>query len=100
MTISNFQTTGITNGQNLTGETDYINIVYDYTNGIPDKLVTIWMSGGSTIRGISSSNDPNSILVPRGNTLGSDRWMRIYILDSNGVSSNVLSYDTIKFNVV
>jgi hypothetical protein len=97
-TISNFALSGITNEQDLTGGVDYVNVTYD-SIGTPSRLVAIWMYN-STIKGISSSDNPYSILVPSSSDVIGANNVKIYSLDSNGIASNVLSNDTIKFNVI
>ena len=91
-TIISYQTSGITSGTTLSsGNT--INVTYTVTSSgtVATNLVIVWKNGGGTLRGMTVSDSPTSVVVP---VLppGAGYWTTGYILDQYGRASNAIDY--------
>ena len=91
-TITSYQTSGITSGTTLSsGNT--INVAYTVTSSgtIATNLVIVWKNGGGTLKGMTVSDNPTSVIVPA-LAAGAGYWTTGYILDQYGRASNAIDY--------
>ena len=92
-TIISYQTSGLTSGTTVaTGS--IINVTYTVTSSgtVATNLVIVWKNGGGTLRGMTVSDNPTSVVVPA-LTAGAGYWTTGYILDQYGRASNAIDYN-------